>query len=127
MWIDEMSKYPRIVKTDFGEITIDKNTYEKDVYIFADGEIKKRKKSLAKDIYGTSHKIGPIELKELCKGHPRKVFIGTGQSGLLELTEEGHRYLSEHGIEAQTLPTPELIETFNKCEKRKEALIHVTC
>jgi len=122
-----MGKQPQIIETSFGRITIDKNTYEKDVYIFANGEIKKRKKSLAKEVYGTSHKIGPAELKKLCKGRPRKVFIGTGQSGLLELADEGHRYLVEHGIEVQTLSTPELIEAFNKCKKHKAALIHVNC
>jgi len=122
-----MGTNPKIVETKFGEITVDKNTYEKDIYIFANGEIKKRKKSLAKDVYGTSHKIGPTELKKLCKGHPRTTFIGTGQSGLVELTEEGHRYLAERGIEVQTLATPEVIEAFNKCEKHKAALIHVTC
>ncbi|MBC8217590.1 MAG: hypothetical protein H8E73_03930 [Planctomycetes bacterium] len=122
-----MGIQPQIVETSFGKITVDKTTYEKDIYIFANGEIKKRKKSLAREVYGTSHKIGPAELKKLCKGRPRKVFIATGQSGLLELTEEGHRYLAEHGIEVQTLSTPELIDAFNKCEKRKAALIHVAC
>ena len=90
--------------------------------------VKSRKKnSLAKDIYGTSHKTSPTELKKLCKGHPRRIFIGTGQSGPVELTEEGHWYLAKRGIEVQTLATPELIEAFNKCEKHKAALIHVTC
>ena len=122
-----MYTHPQIIETSFGKITVDRNTYDKDIYIFANGEIKKRKKSLAREVYGTSHKIGPAELRKLCKGHPRKVFIGTGQSGLLELTEEGHQYLAQHGIEVQTLPTPELIEPFNKCEKHKAALIHVNC
>ena len=122
-----MGTNPKIVETKFGEITVDKNTYERDIYIFANGEIKKRKKSLAKDVYGTSHKIGLSELKKLCKGHPRTIFIGTGQSGLVELTEEGHRYLAERGIEVQALATPEVIEALNKCEKHKAALIHVTC
>jgi hypothetical protein len=125
--IGEMGKHPKIVKTSFGEITVDKNTYEKDIYIFVSGEIKKRKKSLAKEVYGTSHKIGPTELMKLCKGHPKTIFIGTGQSGLVELTEEGRQYLAERGIEAQTLATPEVIKAFNKCEKNKAALIHVTC
>lgn len=122
-----MSTQPNIIKTSFGEITVDKNTYEKDIYIFASGEIKKRKKSLAREAYGTSHKIGPSELKKLCKGHPRIVFIGTGQSGLAELTEEGKSYLDELGIEVQALATPEIIDAFNKCQKQKAALIHITC
>ena len=122
-----MGKYPRIVKTTFGQITIDKNTYEKDIYILANGDIKKRKKSLAKEAYGTSHKIGPAELKLLCKGHPKTVFIGTGQSGLAELTEEGKKYLDERGVDVEALATPEIIEAFNKCEKAKAALLHLTC
>ena len=122
-----MSAQPQIVKTSFGKITVDKNTYEKDIYILASGEIKKRKKSLAREVYGTSHKIGPTELKKLCKGHPRVVFIGTGQSGLMELTEEGLSYLAERGIEVQALATPEVIDAFNRCQKQKAALIHVTC
>ena len=122
-----MGKSPKINKTSFGEITVDKNTYEKDIYILADGEIKRRKKSLAKKVYGTSHKIGPSELKKICKGNPKAVFIGTGQSGLVELTKEGQQYLAEHGIEAQAVPTPDVIKAFNKCDKHKAALIHVTC
>ena len=39
-----MGDYPIIVKTQFGEITVGKNTYEKDIYIFANGQIKKRRK-----------------------------------------------------------------------------------
>ena len=63
----------------------------------------------------------------LCKGHPKTVFLGTGQSGLAELTEEGKKYLDEHGVDVETLATPEIIEAFNKCEKTKAALLHVTC
>jgi hypothetical protein len=55
------------------------------------------------------------------------IFIGTGQSGLVELTDEGKNYLVERGIEVEALTTPELINAFNSCEKPKAALIHVTC
>ena len=116
-----------IADTSFGQITIGKNTYETDVYISTGGEIKKRKKRIAKEVYGTSHKIGPAELKKICKGHPKMVFIGTGQSGLAELTSEGNEYLREHGIESCVLPTPEVIDEFNKFNKTKAALIHITC
>ena len=122
-----MGKNPTIKETSFGTITVDKNTYEKDIYIFSDGQIKRRKKSIAKKIYGTSHKIGPAELKKLYKGHPRTIFIGTGHSGLVELTEEGQQYLAEHRIDVKTLSTLEVIEAFNQCENTKAALLHVTC
>lgn len=122
-----MASYPQINHTRFGEITIDQKTYEHDVYIFPNGEVKKRKKSLAKEIYGSSHKIGPNELKYLCNKKTEYLFLGIGQNGVAELTAEGKRYLDKHNIDYTVLPTPEIIEEYNQCEMQKAALIHVTC
>jgi len=106
---------------------LDDETYDKEVCVRADGEVKKRKKRVAKEVYGTSHKIGPDELARICKGKPKIVFIGTGQQGVAELTEEGRRYLETHKIDYAALPTPEIVASYNNCEKRKAALIHVAC
>jgi hypothetical protein len=125
--MDTMRGYPAINGTAFGSVTLDDETYDKDVYILADGEVKKRKKRLAKDTYGTSHKIGPDELARLCQGKPKIVFIGTGQQGVAELTGEGKRYLEQHGIDYVVLPTPEIVASYNQCDRRKAALIHITC
>ena len=122
-----MGAYPKITGTQFGSIGLDDETYDRDIYILADGEVKKRKKKLAKEVYGTSHKIGPDELAAICKGKPKIVFIGTGQQGVAELTEEGRRYLEKQGIDYAALPTPEIVASYNKCDKRKAALLHVTC
>jgi glucokinase len=120
-------RYPRIQSTEFGSVTIDGRTYEKDVCIRAGGKVKKRKKKRVKKQYGTSHKIGPAELSKVCKGDPEILVIGTGQSGSAALTPDGAEFLSEHGIRVLAVPTPEAIEEFNKAEGRKAALIHVTC
>jgi hypothetical protein len=122
-----MGGYPKITGTAFGSITLDDETYDKDVYILADGEVKKRKKRVAKEVYGTSHKIGPDELAKVCRGNPTIVFIGTGQQGVAELTEEGRQYLEKHRIDYAALPTPQIVASYNKCEKRKAALLHITC
>ena len=53
--------------------------------------------------------------------------IGTGQYGVAELTEEGGAYLRQRGIEVEVTTTPRAIEAYNRCAKRKAALIHVTC
>ena len=122
-----MNGFLKIDETSFGQVTIGRHIYETDMYILANGEIKKRKKKLAKEIYGTSHKIGPVELKKICKGRPKKVFIGTGQSGAAELTQEGLEYLHKFGIESCVQTTPKVIEEYNKFSQPKAALIHVTC
>jgi hypothetical protein len=122
-----MKKYPRIRETHFGEITLGSKPYACDVVIFASSKIKKRDKSIAKERYGTSHKIGPRELKRVCRKEPEILFIGTGQDDQARLTGKGRRYLEKNAIAVEALPTPELIDAWNRSKKRKAALIHVTC
>lgn len=125
--MDSMGAYPKITGTQFGSIGLDDETYDRDIYILIDGQVKKRKKKPAREAYGNAHKIGPDELARLCKGRPKIVFIGTGQQGVAELTEEDRRYLEKHGIDYAALPTPQIVASYNACEKPKAALIHVTC
>ena len=118
---------PQITQTSFGEITVDKETYQHDIYLMVNGKVAKRKKRLAKDNHGNSHLIGAKELSKVCKGGPEILFVGTGQSNEVELAEEGKEFLDQRVIEYQLIPTPEIAKVYNSCTKRKAALIHVTC
>ena len=120
-------EYPPISGCRFGEVAIGRNTYAHDVIIPVSGKVKKRKKQIAKESYGSSHTLGPVELTRVCRGGPEVLFVGTGQSGQMELNEEGRRYLSQRLIECCALPTPEAVEAYNASNERKAALIHVTC
>lgn len=120
-------EYPKIVGSSFGRIAVGRETYNRDIYIRVNGKVENRKKSLARNLYGSSHRIGPKELEEVCKGGPEVLFIGTGQSGLAELTEDGRQYLRGRAIECCALPTPQAVEAYNDCERQRAALIHVTC
>jgi glucokinase len=119
--------YPDIIGTKFGEVTVGSKTHERDIYITVDGRVKKRKKAIAKERYGSSHVIGPEELGAVCKGGPEVLFIGAGHSGRVELNEEGQRFLAQRMIEFHALPTPEIVDAYNESKQRKAALIHVTC
>jgi glucokinase len=121
------AEYPQVTDTEFGRVTIAGEVYESDVYIRADGKIKKRNKRPAKKLYGTSHMIGPEELARACKTDPDLLIIGTGQSGTAELTEDGSAFLKDRGIRVKALPTPRAIREYNRAKGRKAALIHVTC
>jgi hypothetical protein len=122
-----MGACPKIARTRFGEVVVGEHTYTRDVYILADGTVKKRKKKLAKQLYGTSHVIGPKELDRLCKGRPQVVFVGTGQYGAAELADGAADHLRKQGIECRAMPTPDLLEAYNRTARPKAALIHVTC
>jgi len=121
------TKYPKIGQVRFGAVVVGDDAYSEDIVIPVSGKVKKRKKAKVKKLYGSSHVVGPEEVRRVCKGGPEVLFIGTGHSGLLEVTEEARRYLSERSIECRALPTPELPDAYNNSRKRKAALIHVTC
>jgi glucokinase len=120
-------EYPQIGKAKFGEVTVNGKSYDCDIVIRVDGKVRKRKKALAKEVYGSSHMIGPKELEKVCRGGPEVLFVGTGHSGQMQVTEEARQYLAQRSIECRALLTPEAVKAYNQSDARKAALIHVTC
>ena len=104
-----------------------RKTYGRDVYIMVGGKVKKRKKKLAREFYGSAHKVGPKELEAVCQGGPEVLFIGSGMSGKVELTDDAQRFLTQRAIKCEIQPTPKAAENYNRSKLRKAALIHVTC
>ncbi|NQT38274.1 MAG: ROK family protein [Planctomycetes bacterium] len=119
--------YPTITSATFGEITVDKEVLDYDIYIPVSGQVKRRKKKLAKKHHGSSHVIGPKEIDRICRGGPEVLFIGTGQTDQVHLTEEAQQFLDQRAIRCQTMPTAEVVEAYNDSKRRKAALVHVTC
>jgi glucokinase len=124
---DSKPRYPEIVRAEFGQVTVGEQTFDRDIYILVNGKVTKRDKALAKSLYGSSHTLGPEELQELCAGGPELLIVGAGHSGQVELREEARRYLDRRAIKCRILPTPKAIEAYNKSNRRKAAVIHVTC
>ena len=120
-------KYPEITRVGYGEITVGRETYSRDIYIAVSGKVKKRDDSLAKQLYGSSHVVGPKELEQVCTGGPEVLLIGAGKSNKVELTEEARRFLEQRSIKCEILPTVKAVESYNKSKQRKAALMHVTC
>ena len=119
-------KRMKIEGYSFGCITIDGDVYKKDLWII-DGKIKKRDKSIAKSKFGTSHMISRKELKKVITPTTRRVLIGTGNSGLVSLTEKARKFLEEEGIKVEMLKTGELIERDIEISEHDAGIIHLTC
>ena len=83
---------PTIDGTRFGSITIEGKRYCRDVLIRVDGEVVKRKKKLSKAVYGTSHVLSLEEARHVYQEGAERLVVGTGQSGLLELSEGAADY-----------------------------------
>jgi glucokinase len=117
--------YPEIGEVTPGRAVIGGKEYTTDVYVRADGKVKKRKKAVIKKQYGTSHVIGWDELKKVCKGRPATLIIGTGFEGSAELNESGESFLREKGIPVKLLKTPEAAAEYNAASGPRALLLHL--
>ncbi len=119
--------------TRFGSITISDKEYPHDVYLFPDHQIVKRDKSHSKRIRG--HKeLSMWELKLLFEDNPRYLIIGTGQTGILPLTQESESWLASKLMEENIVlirdRTPLVLDKTNALLKQGEriaGIFHTTC
>jgi len=117
-----------IDSTSFGYLVVNGRRYDHDVVLSPGGKVKKRKKKISKAIHGSGHTVAREELEAyLDREECTLLVIGSGQSGILSLSEEARAYLDERDIPHVTLRTPDAIEAFNEATGKRRALIHVTC
>jgi len=118
---------PRTEKTSFGNITIDGQTYNHDVLIRLDGTVIKRKKKLSKQVYGTSHTLSLDEARYIYEEGAETLIIGTGQYGLVNLSDEASQFIQAKKLKVVMEPTPIAIDLWNETGGKLIGLYHVTC
>jgi hypothetical protein len=123
----EKAMKPGIDGTEFGSITIAGQRIEHDVLIRLSGEVKKRKKKLSKAVYGTSHTVALAEAEHVYEKGAERLILGTGQNGMVKLSEEAADFLAARQVEVSLAPTPEAIAQWNRAKGAVIGLFHVTC
>ncbi len=118
---------PVIDSTAFGSIVIAGTAVDHDVVIRLGGQVVKRKKKLSKAVYGTSHTISLDEARFVYEAGAARLIVGTGQSGMVRLSQEAAGYLAEQGCEVTLLPTPQAAEAWNSATGAVVGLFHITC
>jgi len=118
---------PKIEDAKFGSVTIDSEVYEHDVVIRLSGVVEKRKKKLSKQRYGPSHTISLEEAKHILDEGAKHLIIGTGQSGMLKLSDEAEKYFRENGCSVVLLPTLQAVKVWNETKGKTIGMFHVTC
>src|SRR5512136_599201 len=101
---------PTIDGTQFGNIKVGGETYDHNIVIRLSGKVKKRKKKLSKEQYGTSHTISLAEAEHIFDDGAERLIIGSGQYGNVKLSDEADRYFKEKGCVVELHPTPEAIQ-----------------
>jgi len=117
----------KIDKLTFGSIVVEGKKYHRDVLIFADGTVKKRKGGFL--MFG-SHKIKKQELEELSQGQPETIIIGTGTNGAAHIAPEAESWAKGKNLSLLIQPSYDAIARLNELGEQKKkvaALIHITC
>ena len=89
---------PTIDGTQFGSITVEGEILDHDIVIRLDGEVKKRKKKLSSELYGTSHTISLAEAEHIYDKGAERLIIGAGQYGYVKLSDEAAEYLARKSV-----------------------------
>jgi hypothetical protein len=118
---------PHIDGTKFGSITVDGETYDHDIVIRLSGKVKKRKKKLSKQQYGSSHTVSLAEAEHIYDDGAERVIVGTGQHGVLKLSDEAEGFFRDRDCKVQAVPTPDAVKAWNEAEGKTIAMFHVTC
>ncbi|MBU0979743.1 MAG: hypothetical protein KJ709_02980 [Nanoarchaeota archaeon] len=105
---------------EFGRIVIDGKEFTQDLIVFPD----KVKENWWRD---QGHLLQVDDLNEVFFSKPEKLIVGTGFSGLMEVTDAVRRKVAELGIELIEKGSKEACAAYNE-EKGKAVLaIHLTC
>lgn len=121
------SGHPVIDETSFGSIAVEGERYEHDIIITLEGQVKKRKKKLSKAIYGSSHTISLPEIKYVYQDSAEGILIGSGQYGMVTLSDEASEFLERKSCNVLLKKTEEAIHVWNGIGDRWIGLFHITC
>ncbi len=118
---------PYLGKTGFGFVVADDQKIEHDIIIRLSGEIEKRKKKLSKAVFGTSHILSFEEAEYIFEEGADRLIIGSGQDGMVTLSDEAKDYFLRKKCRVDLFPTPQAAEIWNSAGTGTIALFHVTC
>jgi hypothetical protein len=107
---------------EFGTITIDGNTYTRDLKIIAGRVIPNwwRKEG---------HNLLPEDIEDILKAKPGVLVVGTGHDGMMHISRVTEDRLAEAGIELVAKRTRDAVAEFNRLADPGNAAFaaHLTC
>jgi hypothetical protein len=118
---------------DFGKIKIDGREYNHDVIIYP-ALFDKKGGGVYPDKVDSwwreeSHLVGIEDIKEIITKKPKTVIFGTGDSGIMKVSEETKKYLEKSGIKVIIEPTKKACDIYNKLSEKENIIValHLTC
>lgn len=107
----------------FGQIKINGQNYNHDIFIDIDGNIKFWQRR-------ESHLVEANDIKEAIADGSKILIIGTGAFGVAKVSDKIHDLIQEKRIELIILPTSEAVKKYNQLKQKGQlvtAYLHLTC
>ena len=114
--------YPKVRADKSGNVWVSDKLVRKNIYIRADGKMKKLNGSAALAEGRLSSWLGMSVLKQLCKKGPKVLIVGSARRRP-RITSEGKKFLREYGIEARLLNVTEAVKAYNAARERKAMVV----
>jgi len=107
---------------DFGRIVIDGKEYTSDVIIYpdhVDGNWWRKE----------GHRLQVVDIKKAIQEEPKILIIGTGASGLMEVSKDVEDYITSKGIKLVINTTKKACDEYNRLclSSKTTAALHLTC
>ena len=118
--------YPVIERRKSGVYEVGFHVLETDFHVTACGQAKRQKSSPEPSDATGRRQLTRHHLERPCRGGPHVLFVATGPSGDIALSDDACLYLRQRAIEWQSLPTDDALRAYNEFPGRKAALVHLT-
>ena len=106
----------------FGAIRISGKTYRNDVIIYPDHTDSQwwRKQG---------HSLVTEDIRDVIEARPDVIIVGTGQPGLMQVSDETRAEMKQLNIEMIVMPTEQACKEYNRMVSKKKviACLHLTC
>lgn len=113
---------PHIQSYSFGKVIVDGTVHTSDLIILPGGV---RPRWWRKE----GHNLHREDLQEVIEAQPTVLVIGTGNVGLMQVSQETLDYLAAHGIRVEVERTADACQRYNELAQSEQAAaaLHLTC
>lgn len=114
--------YPELRVDRDGNVLVNDKLIRKNIYIRADGKMKKFDGAAALADLRLSRRLGINALKQVCKRGPKILIVGSAR-GRVRITPEGKKFLQEHFVQPRLLNVKEAVKVYNAAKERKTMVV----
>lgn len=115
--------YPKLRADQKGNIWVNGKLVRKNIYIRADGKVKKINGDAVFNELDRFRRLGISALRRVCKKGPKILIVGSSRRRL-RISQEGKKFLKEHLVQTRLLDVKKAVKTYNAAKERKTMVIY---